>query len=432
MADLRRVEYGGRDCWRLRVYIRKKRETIGLGSMDDADAEIAKSHIEHLVEVMHRDRPPDKKTTRWLDDLSSDVFDRLAELGLVEPRAIQDHPRTVVAFMRAYIVSRTDWKKSVNHKQSVDHLEAYLGRDVPLRALTKGDADRFHRWMMEKRKLSPNTAGQHIKRCRQMMRSAVDDRLIEMNPFQGIRIDLRSDKSKNRFISEADAKALLACCPDQEWRVLFALARYGGLRCPSEVLALRWSDIAWDRGRFKVRSSKTEKAGKAERIVPLFPELREELDALFAQVQPGMMVPANAYVIQSYRCTEVNLRKALLSIADLAGVERWPKPFMALRSSRRTELERSKRFANHVLNAWFGHTEKIADEHYLQTTEDDYKEATDSVIPLVIPSLGNQESPKVIKKSKNPGKRWVLMDGDTPLGASQYTHLDSNQKPSVP
>ena len=320
----------------------------------------------------------------------------------------------------------------MNHKQSVDHLEKYLGRDVALRALTKGDADRFHRWMMNDKKLSPNTAGQHIKRCRQMMRSAVDDRLIEVNPFQGIRIDLRSDKSKNRFISAADAKALLSCCPDQEWRVLFALARFGGLRCPSEVLALRWSDIAWDRGRFKVRSSKTEKAGKAERIVPLFPELREELDALFAQVQPGMMVPANAYVIQSYRCTEVNLRKALLSIADLAGVERWPKPFMALRSSRRTELERSKRFANHVLNAWFGHTEKIADEHYLQTTEDDYKEATDSVIPLVIPSLGNQESPKGIKKSKNPEKRWVLMDGDTPLGACQYTHLDSNQKPSVP
>jgi hypothetical protein len=36
--------------------------------------------------------------------------------------------------------------------------------------------------------------------------------------------------------------------------------------------------------------------------------------------------------------------------------------------------------------------------------EDDYKEATDSVIPPVIPSRGNQVPPKEIKKSKNPEK----------------------------
>ena len=41
-----------------------------------------------------------------------------------------------------------------------------------------------------------------------------------------------------------NALAILEACPDQEWRTLFALVRYGGLRCPSEVLKLKWSDIA--------------------------------------------------------------------------------------------------------------------------------------------------------------------------------------------
>ena len=37
-----------------------------------------------------------------------------------------------------------------------------------------------------------------------------------------------------------------------------ALSRYGGLRCPSEHLALKWSDVDWDKSRIRVPSPKTE------------------------------------------------------------------------------------------------------------------------------------------------------------------------------
>ena len=70
-----------------------------------------------------------------------------------------------------------------------------------------------------------------------------------------------------------NALAILEACPDQEWRTLFALVRYGGLRRPSEVLKLKWSDIAWDQDRFKVTSHKTSRYSKKERIVPFFPEV---------------------------------------------------------------------------------------------------------------------------------------------------------------
>jgi integrase len=432
MAGLEKATKDGRDSWKLRIYLNGRREKIGLGGIEESSAQDAKAHVEHLVEMARKQRPPDPKTTRWLDLQSAELHGRLAELGLVEPRSIQEHPRTVIKYMRAYIRSRTDWKKSVNHKQSVDHLEKYLGRDVALRAFNKGEAERFHRWMTNEQGLSPNTAGQHIKRCRQMMRSALNDKLIEENPFQDVKIVLRSDKSKNRFIDGPSALALLEACPDQEWRVIFALARFGGLRCPSELLALRWSDVNWDRNRFKVHSSKTKKAGKGERIVPLFPELRQELDLLWQLVQPGVLIASNSHVIQSYRCTEVNLRKTMHKIADIAGIERWPKPFIALRASRRTELERSRRHANHVLNDWFGHTEKVADEFYLQVTEDDFDDAIRSGGLLGGPSLGEQGPPREIAKRKNPAKSRVPVASDAPLGTYQYTHLDSNQKPSVP
>lgn len=96
-------------------------------------------------------------------------------------------------------------------------------------------------------------------------------------------------------------------------------------------------------------------------------------------------------------------------IADNAGVEQWPKPFMALRASRRTELERSGKFANQVLNDWFGHSGAIAETHYLQTTEDDFGVAVGSVGPFVGPSVGNQGPPREIEKQKYPGKSRVLM-----------------------
>ena len=51
------------------------------------------------------------------------------------------------------------------------------------------------------------------------------------------------------------------------------LCRYAGLRCPSEVFALRWSDIELDAGRMRVRSPTGENFGKGIREVPLFPEV---------------------------------------------------------------------------------------------------------------------------------------------------------------
>jgi integrase len=413
MASLH-VQKGGRPGWKVRYRDTDKRpKVIWLGAQTKKHATDMFRRIDSLVTNRLNGLAPDRVDLAWVRKIDRRLALRLAELGLVDQATVSETPMTVLAYMRAYIDSRTDWKKSCNHKQSVDHLETFLGRDLPLTAMTKGMADRFHRWMMGKGQnepnLSPNTAGQHIKRARQMMRAAIDDRLIESNPFHGIKIDLRSDTTKNRFVDATMAAAILEACPDQEWRTLFALCRFGGLRCPSEALGLRWSDIQWDRGRFKVRSPKTEKAGKAERVVPLFPELLSEMNALYFLVQPGIECPADAFVIARYRDTETNLRTTLAKIADRAGVVRWPKPFMALRASRRTELERSGKHPNHVLNDWFGHTGAIAETHYLQVTEADFEKATECNTGRNIPSHSKPSLPiKIPKNSVFSGKSSIF------------------------
>lgn len=72
-----------------------------------------------------------------------------------------------------------------------------------------------------------------MTRSRLMMREAIGYRPAEK------KIDCRSTASKDRFIGGPTAAALLGACSDQKGRTLFALARYGGLRCSSEVLELR-------------------------------------------------------------------------------------------------------------------------------------------------------------------------------------------------
>ena len=53
---------------------------------------------------------------------------------------------------------------------------------------------------------------------------------------------------------------------------------------------------------------------------------------------------------------------------------RLPKLFQYTFAYRATELV--KDFPEHVVIAWMGHSNRIAQKHYLQVTEDDYKQAS--------------------------------------------------------
>ncbi len=113
-------------------------------------------------------------------------------------------------------------------------------------------------------------------------------KLIDENPFDGVKAAATGIKDRQRFVTRDEIARVLAACPDHHWRAIVALARYGGLRCPSEVLSLRWQDVDWDAGRIVVQSPKTEHhAGKASRTIPLFPELRPILDEAFDLAPDG-------------------------------------------------------------------------------------------------------------------------------------------------
>ena len=95
-----------------------------------------------------------------------------------------------------------------------------------------------------------------------------------------------------------------------------SLIRFGGLRCPSETVELRWQDIDWDRGRILARGGKTK-----PKTIPLYDEIRPHLEAAFEAAEEGAV-----HVITRYRSANANLRTQLLRILEDASLPAWPRP----------------------------------------------------------------------------------------------------------
>jgi hypothetical protein len=103
--------------------------------------------------------------------------------------------------------------------------------------------------------------------------------------------------------------------------------------------------------------------------VPIFPEILAHLQAVWEEAPEG-----TEYVITRYRDTSTNLRTQLHRIIRKAGLEPWPKLFQNLRATRQTELA-DEGYPMHVICKWIGNSEAVAREHYLQVTDEHFRQA---------------------------------------------------------
>ncbi len=368
----------------------RERKTIRLGKATMQQAAAVKLRIESLIAAKINGTAPDDDTSRWVASIGDDLHDKLAGNGLVSPRE-KAKEVTLAAFLNGYIAKRSDVKAGTTtvYGHTRRCLVEYFGADKPLIEITIADAKDWRRWLGQPKNadepakggqgLSDNTVRRRCGIARQFFADAVEQRLIAENPFGRMKgVSVRANKSRYHFVDRDVAEQVLAACPDAQWRLLFALSRYGGLRCPSEHLGLRWGDIDWERCRITVRSPKTEHhEGKAERIIPLFPELRLHLqavlDELLEDFDPKEKRLSEQPVITRYRDRNCNLRTQLCKIIRRAGLNPWPKLFQNLRSTRETEL--AEEFPMHVVCEWIGNSQAVAAKHYLQTTDEHFAKA---------------------------------------------------------
>jgi integrase len=194
------------------------------------------------------------------------------------------------------------------------------------------------------------------------------------DPFDGQSTFVRENPKRFHFVTREEAQAVLEACPNVQWRLVFALCRYAGLRCASEIAALKWADVNWETMRFTVHASKTEHHGDGGvRLVPIFPELVQHLQDAFDAAEPGAV-----YCCPQYENANQMYRKVILQAVERAGLTPWPKLFQNCRSSRETEL--AEEYPVHVVCEWIGNSPRVAAKHYLQVTQDHYAKAVQEAV----------------------------------------------------
>lgn len=339
------------------------RKAIRLGKIDRKSADAIARHVEALVTAKTNGLSLARSTAVWLEGTGPRLRAKLAAVGLIEaPKRAALGP-----FLHSFIANREPMAAPntiTNLKQAERRLVEHFGADRDMSTMTPADAEGWAAALAEK--YAPATAGRTIKRARQFFKAALRNKLVSENVFTDVKASGQTNKDRQFHVERDVIFRVIDAAPDTEWRLLIALSRFGGMRCPSEHLSLRWQDVDWERNRFRVDSPKT-----GERWIPIFPELRPYLEECFELAEEGAV-----NVITRYRNSNANLRTTFTKIIKRAGEKPWPKLFHNLRASRETEL--AAEYPIHVVCEWIGNTAAIAAKHYLTVREEDYVRATQS------------------------------------------------------
>jgi len=134
--------------------------------------------------------------------------------------------------------------------------------------------------------------------------------MLGESPLAGLKGGDESNAERHRFIDVEMTAKVLAAYHDADWRLIVTLARFGGLRCPSEVLGLRWSDVDRPAGQMRIESPKT-----GVRFCPIFSEIELALAESDYVAADGAV-----YCVARYRGGLANLRTQFARIVERAGV----------------------------------------------------------------------------------------------------------------
>ena len=354
----------GFSAYQIHFKLNGGRRYLSLGSnYRKEDAQEISFFVDRLVASIESGRPLDRQTTVWLETASGDLKERLERSALIEVERVPTLEDIFDAYWEAefYDMKPTTQR---NKKQSRRKFFEFVDRKTRFDAFTKRDASAFATYLSSI--VSEATRAGIVKDVRRVFNWAKEFELIEKNPFDGVKRGSFKNKSREYYVSWSDYEKILDACPSRMWRALLALYRVGGLRF-SEALRAQWSDVDFPRGRMLIHSPKTERyAGKDSRVIPLFPELRVELENLWEETPEG----GSPYIISE---NPASVRRNIDRIIFFAGLNRWERLIQNLRSSRAIEVARD--FGELAESEWIGHSPQTARDHYLHLLDADFDRA---------------------------------------------------------
>ena len=384
-----------------------------------------------------------RQSPGWIKKLKDADHKKLVAVDLVEGREVKiRQTMTLAKWCETYIAERKDVKANTTsiYNKTKDCLIAYFGRSKRLRDIRPDDAKRWRIWLgtegnrrdTNRKTMAEASVRQRTAKVKLFFNEALERGLVDSNPFAKLPSTSSPNRKRQMFVTAESIELCIQAAPDCQWRTIIALARYGGLRCPSELLRLQWQDVDLPEGPMTVHAPKTEHhANGGIRVCPIFPELRPYLEAAWDDAEDGA-----TYVITRYRSNSANMRTTFEKIIKRAGLVPWPKLFQNLRASRETEL--MARFPAKDVTSWIGNSVAVAMESYAMPLVESFRRATTepmtpnsgTMVPAMVPSGDIQEQSTPIMPNCLNSHRGILM-GESGflmgcLGQRQWPRRGSN------
>jgi integrase len=336
------------------------RRTIHLGRVPKRFADSVRVRVEAILGARLRGDPLDRETSEWLGSIDDRIHRKLAGVGLVKARRC----RTLGEWMPQFMESRAGLKPGSVRKleQTRAKLESFLGPDRLLQRITAEDASRWRDYLARSG-LSEAAVKTHVGNAKTMFRELVEREVLPRSPFRHLKGGVTPTRN-SRYVTPEAIEAVLAVAPDAEWRLLIGLARYAGLRTPSETHLLTWDDIDWSGCLMRVRSPKTERhPGHEQRTVPIVPRLTELLEERRAVCPEG---EKHLVTITSAS----GRRRKVVALMNEAGVEPWDQTWQTLRRSCEVQWM-NEGVPPYIVCRWLGHTLSVSARHYTLAIPDE-------------------------------------------------------------
>jgi integrase len=367
MASLSKVRRGkGRKLWRLDFNPPNggSRRTVWLGNLPREQVERIKVLVHDLIDSWNPSLDYGNALTTRLDELPPKIRAKLQHAGLCTgPRTEHSLDDLIKLLMKRPVKGST----METYRQAAKSLRDFLpaGGETPVHAITQELAMAWRSGVAQG--LAQATCAKRTNVLKSMFGSAVSAHWLQVNPFSAVRSGSQINEQRLVFVNEATVDQVLNEIEDKRLRAVVALARYGGLRVPSEVVGLTWeqASLSDTPPTIQIFAPKTQQ----RRIVPVRKKLLQALVALTGGVQSRTdpMIPGLGRAS--------NMRTALLRAIECAGVEPWPRLFQNLRASAATDW--AQKFPPRDVSAWMGHSAVVALEHYHSALPENVASAAD-------------------------------------------------------
>lgn len=389
------------------------RKKMALATADKKTAETVRNMVERIL-AQKKTGEPDRLLSNWLKDIPDDLRRRLERAGLLEAKARY----TIQDLFEAYLRFKPEARKNtiLTIRQSVNNAVTFFGADKTIDTITEEQAQSFRDWLplqpfaerlagtkrrtvlskalqqaKEERRetvygrsgikgtLSPSTVSGRIAKIKTLFNYARRKNWIEKSPFEFIERGEMVNRDRDITISREAVQKMIEVAPGAKWRAIIALARYVGLRIPSELQTLKWGDIKWSDSKDEtalIKITDTKRSGHkglGTRISPLWKEAEKELRTLYDESPEGQ-----EYIFPGIK-TSSNLRTTMEKIILMAGLQLYPRIFHNLRKSCETEYDR-RGVPQRTYCHWIGHSPTMAEKHYIIYDETDIEKGINIVL----------------------------------------------------